>query len=142
VTFVFQVFWAKNPRHPAGAHQITFRTRTGPEVLYINDAYRDAFIAVRYGIELRLGLIVLSGESGVGKTSLTQRRSGWSHYPIRDDGENAFEIDSTALAETVIDTAVDGLAHVILSLSCAVECSIGGQGMQTRRKVDLTFPSP
>jgi type II secretory pathway predicted ATPase ExeA len=37
---------------------------------YINDAYREAFVAVRYGIELRLGLVVLSGEPGVGKTSL------------------------------------------------------------------------
>jgi type II secretory pathway predicted ATPase ExeA len=32
--------------------------------------YREAFVALRYGIELRLGLIVLSGESGVGKTRL------------------------------------------------------------------------
>jgi len=38
----------------------------------MNDAYREAFVAVRYGIELRLGLIVLSGESGVGKTSLVE----------------------------------------------------------------------
>jgi general secretion pathway protein A len=40
------------------------------ETFYINDAYREAFVALRYGIQLRLGLVVLTGESGVGKTSL------------------------------------------------------------------------
>ena len=38
--------------------------------LYFNRAYQQAFIALRYGIKLRLGLMVLTGESGVGKTSL------------------------------------------------------------------------
>ena len=40
------------------------------QTFFINDAYREAFVALRYGIQLRLGLVVLTGESGVGKTSL------------------------------------------------------------------------
>ncbi|HEY1234035.1 MAG TPA: AAA family ATPase [Candidatus Binatia bacterium] len=49
-----------------------FEPASGVQPFCINDAYREAFIAVRYGIELRLGLIVLSGESGVGKTTLVK----------------------------------------------------------------------
>ena len=40
------------------------------QTFFINDAYREAFVALRYGIQLRLALVVLTGESGVGKTSL------------------------------------------------------------------------
>src|ERR1044072_3944728 len=47
-----------------------FEHASGAQPFCINDAYREAFVAVRYAIELRLGLIVLSGESGVGKTTL------------------------------------------------------------------------
>ena len=49
-----------------------FEHASGAQPFCINDAYREAFVAVRYGIELRLGLIVLSGESGVGKTTLVK----------------------------------------------------------------------
>jgi type II secretory pathway predicted ATPase ExeA len=52
--------------------QSPFEPASNVQPFCINDAYREAFIAVRYGIELRLGLIVLSGESGVGKTTLVR----------------------------------------------------------------------
>jgi type II secretory pathway predicted ATPase ExeA len=53
-----------------GLRKSPFEQTTDVQPFYINDAYREAFVALRYGIELRLGLVVLTGESGVGKTSL------------------------------------------------------------------------
>ena len=53
-----------------GLRKSPFEQTSDGQPFYINDAYREAFVALRYGIELRLGLVVLTGESGVGKTSL------------------------------------------------------------------------
>ena len=53
-----------------GLRKSPFEQTSDVQPFYINDAYREAFVALRYGIELRLGLVVLTGESGVGKTSL------------------------------------------------------------------------
>ena len=53
-----------------GLRKSPFEQTSDVQSFYINDAYREAFVALRYGIELRLGLVVLTGESGVGKTSL------------------------------------------------------------------------
>jgi type II secretory pathway predicted ATPase ExeA len=53
-----------------GLNKSPFEQTLGVQPFYINDSYREAFVALRYGIELRLGLVVLTGESGVGKMSL------------------------------------------------------------------------
>lgn len=53
-----------------GLSESPFDVVPDAQCLYFNRTYQQAFIALRYGIKLRLGLIVLTGESGVGKTSL------------------------------------------------------------------------
>jgi general secretion pathway protein A len=53
-----------------GLARSPFENASGFQPFYINDAYREAFVALRYGIELRLGLVILTGEPGVGKSSL------------------------------------------------------------------------
>jgi general secretion pathway protein A len=53
-----------------GLSESPFNVVSDGQCLYFNRAYQQAFIALRYGIKLRLGLMVLTGESGVGKTSL------------------------------------------------------------------------
>jgi general secretion pathway protein A len=53
-----------------GLARSPFENAYGFQPFYINDAYREAFVALRYGIELRLGLVVMTGEPGVGKSSL------------------------------------------------------------------------
>jgi general secretion pathway protein A len=53
-----------------GLSESPFRVVPDGKSLYFNSTYQQAFIALRYGIKLRLGLMVLTGESGIGKTSL------------------------------------------------------------------------
>ncbi|MEX0806315.1 MAG: AAA family ATPase [Candidatus Binatia bacterium] len=53
-----------------GLSEFPFNLTSDPRFFYANPSYQQAFIAVRYGIKLTKGVIVLTGESGTGKTSL------------------------------------------------------------------------
>jgi general secretion pathway protein A len=53
-----------------GLSEKAFSLSPDPGCFYINRSYREAFIALRYAIRLRAGLIVLTGPAGIGKTSL------------------------------------------------------------------------
>ncbi|MPZ78841.1 MAG: AAA family ATPase [Deltaproteobacteria bacterium] len=53
-----------------GLSEFPFSLTCDPRFFYANRSYQQAFIAVRYGIKLNKGVIVLTGESGTGKTSL------------------------------------------------------------------------
>ena len=44
-----------------------------PSFFYTNFSYREAFATVRYGIEARKGLIVVTGAGGIGKTTLLHK---------------------------------------------------------------------
>lgn len=49
-----------------------FSITPDPRFFYDTQSYREAFAAVRYGIEARKGLIVITGEAGTGKTRLVK----------------------------------------------------------------------
>jgi type II secretory pathway predicted ATPase ExeA len=47
-----------------------FNLTPDPRFFYINSSCQEAFATLRYGIEQRKGLIVVTGEAGTGKTTL------------------------------------------------------------------------
>jgi general secretion pathway protein A len=55
-----------------GLSQFPFNLTSDPRFFYANRIYQEAVTGVRYGIKLRQGLIVLTGETGTGKTSLVR----------------------------------------------------------------------
>ena len=53
-----------------GLSDLPFRVTPEPQFLFSNPAHRNAYAALREGIDSRLGLIVITGEIGTGKTTL------------------------------------------------------------------------
>ena len=53
-----------------GLNESPFNVTSDPRFFYSNRLYQEAFTGVRWGIKLRQGLIVMTGESGTGKTTL------------------------------------------------------------------------
>jgi general secretion pathway protein A len=53
-----------------GFREPPFTTTPNSRLFYSNDLYREALANLRYGIEWRKGLIVMTGEVGTGKTTL------------------------------------------------------------------------
>ena len=53
-----------------GFSELPFSVAPDPRFLYQNSICREALAALRYGIEARKGLIIVSGETGTGKTTL------------------------------------------------------------------------
>ena len=49
-----------------------FSITPDPRFFYDTPSYREAFATLRYGIEARKGLIVITGEAGLGKTRLVK----------------------------------------------------------------------
>ena len=50
-----------------------FSATPDSRIFYDNELYREAFANLRYGIEWRKGLVVLTGEVGTGKTTLLDK---------------------------------------------------------------------
>ena len=50
-----------------------FSATPDSRIFYDNELYREAFANLRYGIEWRKGLIVMTGEVGTGKTTLLDK---------------------------------------------------------------------
>ena len=50
-----------------------FNSTPDSRIFYDNELYREAFANLRYGIEWRKGLIVMTGEVGTGKTTLLDK---------------------------------------------------------------------
>ena len=53
-----------------GFHTRPFSITPDPRFFYDSPSYREAFAGLRYGIEARKGLIVITGDAGTGKTRL------------------------------------------------------------------------
>jgi type II secretory pathway predicted ATPase ExeA len=53
-----------------GLSDLPFRVTPEPQFLFSNPAHRNAYAALREGIDSRRGLIVITGEIGTGKTTL------------------------------------------------------------------------
>ncbi len=53
-----------------GVSEFPFNLAVDPRFFYTNRSFQEAFLALRYGIKLRKGAIILTGEPGSGKTSL------------------------------------------------------------------------
>jgi general secretion pathway protein A len=53
-----------------GLREFPFNLSCNPRFIYATRTYQESYTDLRYGIKLRKGLIVLTGESGTGKTSL------------------------------------------------------------------------
>lgn len=53
-----------------GFSERPFNVTSNPRFLYVNRTYQEAFTTLRYGVRLRSGLIVMTGEAGTGKTAL------------------------------------------------------------------------
>ena len=53
-----------------GLSDLPFRVTPEPQFLFSNPAHRNAYAALREGINSRRGLIVITGEIGTGKTTL------------------------------------------------------------------------
>jgi general secretion pathway protein A len=56
-----------------GFSELPFHATSDPRFFYSNRLYQEAFTGLRWGIKLRQGLIVITGESGTGKTTLLKR---------------------------------------------------------------------
>src|SRR3990170_7953547 len=50
-----------------------FSATPDSRIFYDNELYREAFANLRYGIEWKKGLIVVTGEVGTGKTTLLDK---------------------------------------------------------------------
>ena len=57
-------------QHYFGLSDLPFRVTPEPQFLFSNPAHRNAYAALRAGINSRRGLIVITGEIGTGKTTL------------------------------------------------------------------------
>jgi general secretion pathway protein A len=53
-----------------GFTQLPFAAREDTYFFYSNPVYQGAFTGLRYGVKLRKGLMVMTGEAGTGKTTL------------------------------------------------------------------------
>lgn len=53
-----------------GLPESPFNVAPDPRFFYTNRSFQEAFLVLRYGIKLRKGAIILTGVSGIGKTSL------------------------------------------------------------------------
>jgi general secretion pathway protein A len=53
-----------------GFNESPFNVTSDPRFFYSNRLYQEAFTGLRWGIKLRQGLIVMTGEPGTGKTTL------------------------------------------------------------------------
>jgi general secretion pathway protein A len=53
-----------------GCAELPFKLAFDTRFFYTNRSFQEAFLGLRYGIKLRRGVLVLTGDSGSGKTSL------------------------------------------------------------------------
>lgn len=56
-----------------GFAESPFNVTPDPRFFYTNHVYREAFSALRYGIEAKKGFIVITGEVGTGKTTMLRK---------------------------------------------------------------------
>ena len=56
-----------------GFTESPFNITPDPRFFFVNPCYEEAFATLRYGIDGRKGLIVVTGEAGTGKTTLLKR---------------------------------------------------------------------
>jgi general secretion pathway protein A len=56
-----------------GFGESPFNVTADPRFFYSTRHYQEAFTGLRWGVKLRQGLIVMTGESGTGKTTLLKR---------------------------------------------------------------------
>jgi general secretion pathway protein A len=56
-----------------GFRESPFSAAPSPRFFYTNDQYQEALANLRYGIEWKKGLIVMTGEVGTGKTTLLDK---------------------------------------------------------------------
>ena len=62
-----------------GLRENPFNVNPDPRFLYLTAQTRGTFDELRYGIETRKGLMLLTGEVGTGKTTLLNRLLDWLH---------------------------------------------------------------
>jgi len=55
-----------------GFQERPFNITPDPHFLYLNSHYREAYAHLVYGIRERRGFVVVTGEVGIGKTTLIQ----------------------------------------------------------------------
>src|SRR5512144_1008490 len=53
-----------------GFRERPFQLTPNPRFLYLNAGYREALATLRYGLNASLGITLLIGEAGTGKTTL------------------------------------------------------------------------
>ena len=53
-----------------GFKEHPFNVTPDPKFLYFGEAYQDALAYLVYGIRMRKGFVVLTGEIGIGKTTI------------------------------------------------------------------------
>jgi general secretion pathway protein A len=59
-----------------GFAESPFGVTPDPRFFFVNPSYEESFGTLRYGIEARKGLIVLTGDAGTGKTTLIKKLVG------------------------------------------------------------------
>lgn len=55
-----------------GLKEEPFNLTPDPRFLYLNEGHREALARLQFGIEMRKGLMIITGEVGVGKTMIVQ----------------------------------------------------------------------
>ena len=66
-----------------GLRENPFNVNPDPKYLYLTAQTRGTLDELRYGIETRQGLMLLTGEVGTGKTTLLNRLLDWLHQQKR-----------------------------------------------------------
>ena len=85
-----------------GLLEPAFRLAPDLRFFYANRPYQEAFLALRYAIKLRSGLIVLTGESGGGKTTLIKMVKERCESNIHIGEISSFTQPSSALLPCVM----------------------------------------
>src|SRR5262249_58536595 len=55
-----------------GLHERPFKLTSNPRYLLLTQAHAEALSAIEYGLTSRVGLILLTGEAGTGKTTVVR----------------------------------------------------------------------
>ena len=113
-----------------GLKRLPFSIAPDPELLYLSPAHHEALAHLNYALTGHGGLICLTGEVGMGKTTL-----------CRAFIEQAPEQVDIAYIFNPMLSAHELLQAICMELEISFEASVGGRELSSKQLVDLLYAS-